>query len=138
MRLTVVYLDTNILIYACIEQDVNKKERSISLIEDLIESDRLYLSTLTLQEFVFTMAKLRVDTATIKSDYEFFKKFVFDEYDKQILQKAVELCCKLDYCKNINDVIHVEIAQRHCNKLFTFDTDFKKLKMFTNLEIKIL
>jgi predicted nucleic acid-binding protein len=31
-----VYLDTNILIYATIEQDIEKKEKSLDIIEDLV------------------------------------------------------------------------------------------------------
>jgi predicted nucleic acid-binding protein len=134
----VVYLDTNILIYACIEQDINKKEKSILLIENLIKNNKLYLSALTLQEFVFTMAKLKVDTDTIKSDYNFFKNFIFDEYNKQILEKAVDICCKLNYCKNINDIMHIKIAENFCTQLLTYDSDFKKLTAHTNLKIEIL
>lgn len=132
-----VYLDTNILIYACIEQDINKKESSISLIEKLIKDNELCLSNLTLQEFVFTMAKLNVDTDVIQSDYNFFNNFVLGEYNT-ILEKAVKICCELNYCKNINDIMHVKMAEKFCTKLLTYDKDFKRLKAFTNLEIEIL
>jgi len=40
--------------------------------------------------------------------------------------------------KNINDVIHLKFAEKYCDKLITFDTDFEKLKSYTNLEIEIL
>ncbi len=133
-----VYLDTNILIYACVEQDKNKKEKSISLIENLIKDEKLFLSVLTLQEFVFTMAKLKVDTEVIKSDFKFFKNFVFEESDKHMLENSVDMCCRLNFCKNINDILHIKIAEKFCTQLFTYDSDFKKLEAHTELKIKIL
>jgi len=67
-----VYLDTNILIYASVEQDIIKKEKSLSLIEKLIQNKSFFLSSLVLQEFVFTMSKLKIDKKIIKSDSEFY------------------------------------------------------------------
>ena len=48
------------------------------------------------------------------------------------------LCKKMNFCKNINDVIHLKLAERYCRKLITYDTDFKKFKNKTNIKIEIL
>ena len=40
--------------------------------------------------------------------------------------------------KNFNDAIHVKIAEKHCRKLVTYDSDFKKFKDKSQLEIEIL
>ena len=39
-----VYLDTNVLIYATIEQDIDKKGRSLNIIEHLAKNKELILS----------------------------------------------------------------------------------------------
>lgn len=134
-----VYLDTNVLIYASVEQDKVKKEKSLSLIEKLVKSQKLVLSTLVLQEFVFTMAKLKIDNAIIKEDSDFYFNFVSIEYDYLTLQKAIESCCSINYCKNINDVIHLHLAEKaKCKKLMTYDSDFKKLEHLSAVAVEVL
>ena len=76
-----VYLDTNVLVYASLEQDVEKKKISLALLEKLITTKQLLLSALTLQEFVFTMAKLKIDNKIIKQDSEYYFSFVNVEQD---------------------------------------------------------
>jgi len=135
----VVYLDTNVLIYASVEQDIEKKNVSLALLENLIIEKQLLLSTLTLQEFVFTMAKLKIDNEIIKKDSEYYFSFVNVEQDYFILKQAIELCCNENQCKNINDVMHILLAQKaKCSRLITFDSDFKKLERFSEIKIEVL
>ncbi len=134
-----VYLDTNVLIYASVEQDIKKKERSLDLLEELINSDQLILSTLVLQEFVFTMAKLKIDSKIIKKDSDFYFDFVTLEYDHVTLRHAIRSCCAKNQCKNINDIIHLHLAQTaKCKKLITYDSDFKKISALSDVKIEIL
>ncbi len=134
-----VYLDTNVLIYASVEQDIEKKNVSLALLENLIIEKQLLLSTLTLQEFVFTMAKLKIDNEIIKKDSEYYFSFVNVEQDYFILKQAIELCCNENQCKNINDVMHILLAQKaKCSRLITFDSDFKKLERFSEIKIEVL
>jgi len=134
-----VYLDTNLLIYASVEQDKEKKKKSLNIIEKLIKNQELILSTLVIQEFVFTLSKLKIDNNIIKQDSDFYFNFVTVEYDYLSLQKAIESCCKGSFCKNINDVVHIYLAQKSkCKKLITFDSDFKKLDNLTDVKIEII
>lgn len=71
-----VYLDTNVLVYASVEQDSRKKETALRLIQSLASRSELQLSVLVLQEFVFTMAKLAADENLIKSDFEYYSRFI--------------------------------------------------------------
>lgn len=133
-----VYLDTNVLIYASIEQDIEKKEYALKLLDELISKDKLLLSTLVLQEFVFTLSKLKVDNEIIRKDSEFYMDFVSVEQDVFTLKQAIDICCDKNYCKNINDVVHLLLAEKSkCTKIITFDKDFKNLINITNLEIVI-
>ena len=134
-----VYLDTNILIYASVEQDIAKKEKSLELLEILIAKDKLVLSTLVLQEFVFTMSKLKIENEIIQKDSDFYLDYVSVEQDILTLKKAIELCCDKNYCKNINDIMHLLLAEKSkCSRLITFDKDFKKLEHYCDIEIEVL
>lgn len=132
-----VFVDTNVLIYAAIEQDLAKKERSIALLEQYINENCLLISLLVLQEYAFTLAKLKIDAAVIDKDVQFYSEFA-QPVSKAMFSDAFALCAKLDFYRNINDVLHLMFAQKHCKKLITFDADFQKLQPHTALEIEIL
>jgi predicted nucleic acid-binding protein len=70
-----VYLDTNIFIYASVEQDIEKKSISLELIQKLAKNSELKLSTLTIQEMAFTLAKLGADLNMIKTDVKSTRSF---------------------------------------------------------------
>ena len=133
-----VYLDTNVLIYATIEQDIEKKETSINVIEKLVKNDALILSPLVMQEYIFTLSKLKIDKKIIEHDTAFYFHFVSENYNKEMLEEALLLCLKEKNCKNINDILHMKLATKYANKLLTYDSDFKKLQKYTTMEIEIL
>jgi len=133
-----VYLDTNVLIYATIEQDIEKKEKSLDVIEHLVKHQELILSPLVMQEFIFTLSKLKVDRKIIEHDTAFYFNFVSENYTKKMLEEALTLCLEEKNCKNINDVLHMKLATQYATKLLTYDSDFKKLQKHTNIEIEIL
>ena len=134
-----VYLDTNVLIYASVVQSEEKKEKSLKLIEKLIRQKHLVLSTLVLQEFVFTLAKLGVESEIIKRDSDFYFDFVAIEYDYGTLRLAVNNCCENSSCKNINDIIHLHLAEKYrCKKLVTFDKGFLKIAPHSNVKVEVL
>jgi len=133
-----VYLDTNVLIYATIEQDIRKKEKSLDVIEYLVKSGELILSPLVMQEFIFTLSKLKVDREIIEYDTAFYFNFVSENYTKKMLEEALNLCLEEKNCKNINDILHMKLATQYATKLLTYDSDFKKLQKYTDIEIEIL
>lgn len=56
-----------------------------------------------------------------------------------LIEKAIsEICIKNQICKNINNIIHLKTAEKYCEKIITFDSDFEKLQALTNIEIQIL
>ena len=71
-----VYLDRNVLIYASIEQDVQKQKKSIEIIEKLVKSSALILSPLVMQEYIFTLSKLKVDKVKVNILLSLLKRFL--------------------------------------------------------------
>ena len=133
-----VYLDTNVLIYATIEQGIEKKEKSLDVIERLVKNKELILSPLVIQEFIFTLSRLKVDREIIEYDTAFYFNFVSENYTKKMLEEALALCLKEKNCKNINDVLHMKLATQYASRLLTYDSDFKKLQKHTDIEIELL
>ncbi|MDD5273509.1 MAG: type II toxin-antitoxin system VapC family toxin [Methylovulum sp.] len=132
-----VYLDTNVLIHAAVEQAADKKAHSIALLEDCIMQNQLLISILVLQEYVFTLAKLKVDAKVIAQDVQFYSEFAHP-IPKQVFWYSCILCAKINFFRSINDVVHLMFAQQHCDKLITFDEDFQKLQPYTKVTIEIL
>jgi predicted nucleic acid-binding protein len=60
------YLDTNIIVYSVVNQDPGKMEVSQSIIRDLFENDNLLISPLNMQEFIYTLSKLKIDIKHIE------------------------------------------------------------------------
>lgn len=133
-----VYVDTNVLIYISADQGEEKRNTAAKLVRKLIENNELFLSPLTIQEFIFTLAKLKIDLNLISRDVDFYLDYVQQSIDKDILTDAYALCKRLNQCKNINDVIHLKLAERYCRKLITFDNDFKVFQNKTKIKIEIL
>jgi len=132
-----VFVDTNVMIYASVDQNMDKKKQAIALLRKLIDNNELIISTLVLQEYAYTLAKLKVNSPTILKDIQFYSQFA-NTVPKSIFISAAELCVQIDFFKNINDVVHLKYTEQNAGKLITFDTDFKKLRPYTKLPIEIL
>jgi predicted nucleic acid-binding protein len=133
-----VYVDTNVLIYISVNQDDEKQDVATKLVRKLIEKNELFLSPLSIQEFIFTLAKLKIDLTQMTQDVSFYMDYVQQSIDKDILNDAFAFCKEMNSCRNINDVIHLKLAERYCKKLVTYDTDFKKFEDSTPITIEIL
>jgi len=132
------YLDTNVLIYACVNQDDGKMKQSQDLIRELQNRNKLILSPLSLQEFVFTLSKINVHKDHIKNNYKAFACFCHYPIDAGLLNDAVEACLELNFCKNINDMVHLKFSEQYCSELSTFDKDFMRLHDISHIKINVL
>ncbi|MBF0235627.1 MAG: type II toxin-antitoxin system VapC family toxin [Desulfamplus sp.] len=132
------YLDTNILIYAAVNQIPEKRLRSQSILQSLIEENLLLVSPLSLQELIFTLSKLKVPKLTIEDSCSFYRKLCRYEIDCEILESASKMALEIDFGRNINDVIHLKFAERYCEKLLTYDRDFKRLAPYSKIPVDII
>ncbi len=132
-----VYFDTNILIYNSIEQDLNKSILSENLIKKAIKSGNFAISSLVLSEYIFTLSKLKI-IDKCKNNLSFYSKFCTFKFNEKDVLNAFKKCQKLRKCRNINDFIHLEIADKYCEKIVTFDSDYKNLQELYSVKIEIL
>jgi len=131
------YFDTNILIYATVEQDLKKFQISNDLIYEAIKSKNFFISPLVLSEYIFILSKLKI-AEQCEEQIGFYSKFIDGFVDKGAVVSAYFKCSIKNKCKNINDYIHLEIANEYCKKFVTFDSDFKNLEQNYDLKIEIL
>ena len=132
-----IFFDTNVLVYYTINQDEEKQKTSERLIEEAITDGLFFISPLIMMEYIFVLAKLKI----LSENHDkiiFFSKFIKSEISTNVTMEAYTLCKTESCCKNINDVIHLKVAQKYCTKLLSYDSDFKKLQKHTNIEIEIL
>ncbi len=132
-----IYFDTNVLVYYCIKQDDRKQRMSQELIEQAIAENNFFISSLVLMEFIFTISKLKKFDEQ-KDKIDFFKKFIMASIDTNSVLSAYQKCEQFNKCRNISDFVHLEIANKYCKKLVTFDSDFKNLQQYYNVDIEIL
>ena len=132
-----IFFDTNVLVYYTVNQDKNKQRLSEKLIEEAIRDDCFFISPLVMTEYIFILSKLKIRDEN-SDKISFFNKFVKGTISNIEITEAYKICQKIDFCRNINDAIHLVVAQKYCHKLITFDSDFKRFKEFTNINIEVL
>jgi predicted nucleic acid-binding protein len=133
----VTFFDTNVLVYFTINQDEHKLATAQQSIYDAIKNDSFVISPMVMSEYIFILSKYKI-VKQHQDKVDFFSTYIQGFIDKDKTMQAYELCQKIDFCKNINDVIHLKIAEEHCDRLVTFDSDFKKLQRYTDIKIEVL
>ncbi|MBF0235166.1 MAG: type II toxin-antitoxin system VapC family toxin [Desulfamplus sp.] len=133
-----IYFDTNVLIYATVNQDDGKRLLSQDKIRDAERNKRLLISPLSIQEFSFVLRKLSIPDDAIFQKASFFLNFCHHNIDCTLLAEACELASIANSYQSINDTIHLKFAERYARKLVTFDSDFKRFARFTTIDLEIL
>lgn len=131
-----IFFDTNVLVYFAINQDTRKQSLAQASIQQAIENKTLVISPLVMMEFIFVLSKLNQLVGQERT-VSFFQQFVKGQIEGDLVLSAYQLCAQHKQGKNINDVIHLKFAEKHCEKIITFDTDFKVLQAFSTINIEI-
>ena len=133
-----IYVDTDVLINAYIVQGVEKNKQANEVIEQVNEGDSAAISTLSVQEMLFVLEKLRIDREDIDTAYNEVMQLQPLAYDIGILRRSVEIAKHVGF-RNINDCIHTAIAESHCTELITYNkSDFRKIREFAKVRVTIL
>ena len=131
-----IFFDTNVLVYFVINQDARKQSVAQTLIQQAIENQVLVISPLVIIEFIFVLSKLN-QLAEQQQAVLFFQQFIKGQIGQDLILSAYRLCVQQGYGKNINDVIHLKFAEKYCEKIITFDSDFKMLTSVSTIKIDI-
>lgn len=133
-----IYIDTDVLVHAYVVQDREKNRRANEVIEQVNEGNSAAISTLSVQEMLFVLEKLRIDSQAIDTAYNEVMQLQPLAYDIEILRRAVDIAKQVGF-RNINDCIHTAIAESHCTELITYNEgDFRKIREFAKVKVTIL
>ena len=133
-----IYIDTDVLINAYVVQGEEKNKQANEVIEQVNEGDSAAISTLSVQEMLFVLEKLRIDREDIDTAYNEVMQLQPLAYDIGILRRSVEIAKHVGF-RNINDCIHTAIAESHCTELITYNkSDFRKIREFAKVRVTIL
>jgi len=133
-----IYFDTDVLVNALVVQDEVKHIESIELIKGSIKEGSFFISLLVLQELAFVLSKLKCSDDFIKKNLDFFSSFEIKNLDFRNFKRARKIAERISY-NNINDCLHISIAEKNCKKIVTYNKkDFKKISKLTKIDVEIL
>ena len=133
-----IFIDTNILIYAYLDSDVEKYEKSRKILNYKFFDESFYISTQVLNEFcaAFTKGKylhknindfyyeilesyhiLLVDVNTISLAVKLQKKYSTSWWDALMISSALENKCNIMYTEDLSNIHIVENTLRIVNPL---------------------
>jgi predicted nucleic acid-binding protein len=131
------YFDTNVLVYFTIDQGKGHFDLAQQYVFEAVKSETFVISPLVLSEYIFVLSKMKILDQHHKK-IDFFAQYVTGEVDQDTLIQAYHLCHTIDFCRNINDAIHLKLAEHHCERIVTFDRDFRRFTSQTDLPIEVL
>ncbi|MCK4764263.1 MAG: PIN domain-containing protein [Candidatus Aminicenantes bacterium] len=70
-----IFFDTNVLVYSTANLDKDKQETSDILIEQAIKDNEFSLSPLVISEFIYVLAKLRIDKKLVENAIALYRPF---------------------------------------------------------------
>lgn len=133
-----IYLDTDVLIHSLVPQDIAKYQIAKDIFDNALDSRKLKLSFLTMQETAYVLSRLGLHQKDFESTLITFLNFAPLKYEASEMQRAIALCKHLGF-QHINDCLHTAIAERHCDELYTFNkSDFKKIARLSKLKVIVL
>jgi len=133
-----IYFDTDVLVHFVINQDEMKHSVAKKMVIESVQNSQFILSMLSLQEWLFVMAKLSVFTDIIERNYTVFKQFATLSIDMETFDRGHDLASKIGF-RHINDCLHTAIAEKHCSELLTYNqNDFKKIEKLSSIKVTIL
>lgn len=123
-----IFIDTNVLIYAFLENEPDKHERAVDLLSDVIGKD-VFVSTQVLSEIYAGLARNGIDHAeierylleleenmnvpsitfeTIKRCLSLKTRYQYSYWDSLILASALESRCQIVYSEDMQDGQQIE------------------------------
>lgn len=133
-----IYFDTDVLVHYFILQEPHKQALAQTNINKATANRQAAISILSLQEFAFALAKLRISSQDILRMLTELKSLTVFEPNLVDFQRAEALAANVSFL-TISDCLHTALAERHCSELQTFNvSDFKRIQNHTSLKISIL
>ncbi len=133
-----IYFDTDVLINSIVIQDENKHCQAVMRIEKSLKENSFIISSVSIQELIFVLGRLKVGSQIIRKTFEFYSELAAYGLDRQVFRRAFDLAERISFV-NINDALHLACAEQYASRIVTFNKDdFKKLKKHAKIAVEIL
>ena len=86
-----IYIDTDVLVHAYVDQDIDKHQQANEVIKRSDSDGTAVVSTLSVQELVFVLARLSISDEAISRMYDAVMRFEPLAYDGAVLNRAFEI-----------------------------------------------
>lgn len=115
------YLDANVFLYAFLDQDAGKKQKSVEIIARLLESDSGFISLQVVREFCNVMVKKSSKTLSeLRGALRIFDSFQLIDGSMLLVRRALEIRDRYDV--RFFDSLHLAAAEAAgCNEFLTED-----------------
>lgn len=134
-----IYFDTDVLVNFYVEQqDIEKHNLAKRLIEQATENGLFLISTHSLNELVFALAKCRLNRDEIMQ--KIVRLYASEPVSVSFnhFRRATEIAYQVSF-HHSSDCLHTAIAEEFCDELYTFNrSDFQLIRHHTKLKISIL
>lgn len=117
-----IFIDSNIFVYTQDENDINKKNKALSVIQNIIKDNNGVISTQVLQEFNNVITKkLKFDKLTAKNLVETLSKsFPVQRIEVKMILKAIDISIKTQFSFWDSLILSAAI-ESNCNILYSED-----------------
>lgn len=133
-----IYLDTNVLIYAFCKNVDNSEQKKLSqeILKSAIASNKLLISEIVLYEFAFVSQKLKESNDVIKMNLDFLSKYI---KSADVHSETISLMSKISSYKHSFDTYHIVFSNYfNCSELVTFDSGFNQFCDYSKTKITIV
>jgi predicted nucleic acid-binding protein len=133
-----IYFDTNVLVYASVNQDEKWLALSQLKIENAIIQNQFVISPLVLQEFIYVLSKLKIERAYLCATFQQYSRYLKGAVDGEMIRRASAIVQSHNCGKNINDLLHLLLAEKYATSVLTLDRDLLKLQDLVGISVFML
>ena len=134
-----LYFDTDVLTHYCFEQqDPIKHQQSCQLIRQTITDGLFCISTHSINELAYVLAKLKMKREVIQERLADFCVLNPAAVTVDHIKRAAQIAYKVSF-HHMSDCLHTAVAEEFCTELFTYNrSDFQLIEHHTKLKITVL
>jgi predicted nucleic acid-binding protein len=116
-----IFIDTNLLVYALNNKDIEKKDTARKILEKIVESHQPVISTQVIKEFyVVATSKLNVDSIIVKNIIHNFRNMEVVCNDLDLIEQAIDISV-ISQLSFWDSLIIAAAEKANCEYIFSED-----------------
>jgi len=116
-----IFIDTNLLVYALNNKDIEKKDTARKILEKIVESHQPVISTQVIKEFyVVATSKLNVDSIIVKNIIHNFRNMEMVCNDLDLIEQAIDISV-ISQLSFWDSLIIAAAEKANCEYIFSED-----------------